>query len=171
MHISNSGRPSGGHRLASWIRRARNTVASPRKVLPCIGLVLLVSAMVGPSLAVGRPPEAGQAQGEELAEDYTPVNLKVLPHDISRRDLRKRMRQYKEQLGVDCGYCHDKNRDTGEIDYVSDHNPLKDKARTMMVMTNEINEKFLSRFGDRRYADPFECAGCHRGQPKPAGTE
>lgn len=145
----------------------------PRKRIVAIGLLAFVVAMVAPALAVGQSAPATQvpAQGDELAEDYKPTNLTVLPQDISRRELRKRMRQYKEQLGVDCGYCHDKDRETGEINYVSDHNPVKDKARTMIAMTGEINEKFLSRLGDRRYAEPFECAGCHRGQAKPVGSE
>lgn len=148
-----------------------HAAAFPRKRIVGLGLSLFVAAMVGPALAVSQHAADGQAQGEEPAQDRKPVNLTVLAHDISPRELRKRMRQYKEQLGVDCGYCHDKNRDTGQIDYASDHNPLKDKARTMIAMTDEINEKYLSRFGDRRYAEPFECAGCHRGQAKPASTQ
>lgn len=172
MRMSNQDDPAGAD-LPDSITGPGPAATLPRKRIVGLGLSLFVAAMLGPALAVGHPANDGQAQGQgdALAEDYTPANLTVLPHDISRRDLRKRMRQYKEQLGVECGYCHDKNRDTGEIDYASDHNPLKDKARTMMVMTNEINEKYLSRFGDRRYAEPFECGGCHRGQAKPAVTE
>jgi hypothetical protein len=77
------------------------------------------------------------------------------------------MKQYKSELGVECSYCHVKDQSTDVVDYASEENPLKEKARLMIGMTEEINRKFLSQLGDRRYAEPFSCGGCHRGSAKP----
>ncbi|WDS37000.1 c-type cytochrome [Pseudoxanthomonas sp.] len=147
------------------------TGASPRLRRWRWGVVIaLPILLLGPPLAAGHAANV-QAAADDLAEDYTPQNLKVLPRDISRRDLRKRMRAYREQLGVECSYCHDKDRDTGDVDYATDHNPVKERARTMIQMTDQINDTYLARLGDRRYAEPFECVGCHRGQAKPSAPE
>lgn len=99
------------------------------------------------------------------------MSLKVLPPDTPREDVKRLMRQYKTDLGVECSYCHTKYEDTGDVDYASEENPMKAKARLMIEMTNEINARFLAQLGDRRYAEPFGCEGCHRGRAKLSDSE
>jgi hypothetical protein len=48
---------------------------------------------------------------------------------------------------------------------------MKNLARIMIGMTNDLNTKYLAQFGDRRYADPLTCGNCHRGQMKPPPFE
>lgn len=100
-----------------------------------------------------------------------PTNLKVLPKDISGDDIDKLMHGYQKQLGVPCGYCHEQNVETKQIDYASDENPVKQTARFMISMTGDINNKYLAQLGDRRYASPITCGNCHRGLAEPPDFE
>lgn len=118
----------------------------------------------------GAETPAVQAGLSALASQHQ-MNIKVLPSDLSRDDVKRLMKQYKAELGVDCSYCHTKYPDTDDVDYASEENPMKSKARLMIEMTNEINARFLSQLGDRRYAEPFSCGGCHRGQAKVADSD
>jgi hypothetical protein len=100
-----------------------------------------------------------------------PTNLKVLPKEMSGDDIDKLMHRYKQELGVPCGYCHEENPQTRQIDYASDENPVKETARFMIRMNNDINSKYLAQLGDRRYAEPFTCGNCHQGQIDPPAFE
>lgn len=100
-----------------------------------------------------------------------PRNLKVLPKEMSGDDVDKLMHQYEQYLGVPCGYCHEENPDTKQVDYASDENPTKETARFMISMTSDINNKYLAQLGDRRYADPITCGNCHKGQVQPPAFE
>ena len=100
-----------------------------------------------------------------------PTNLKVLPKEMSGDDVDKLMHRYQQYLGAPCGYCHEENAQTKEIDYASDENPIKETARFMISMTSDINNKYLVQLGDRRYAEPLTCGNCHRGQLQPPPFE
>jgi hypothetical protein len=95
-----------------------------------------------------------------------PKNLKVLPEDT---DLRKVMHQYEGDLGVECEFCHTApDPVTHHGDRASDANPMKDKARYMITMTQDLNTKYLAALPTRKYEDPITCGTCHRGQSHPA---
>jgi hypothetical protein len=119
--------------------------------------------------------QSGKVEGTPAATQSAihpkPKNLKVLPKDMSGDDVDKLMHQYQQYLGVPCGYCHEENPETKQINYVSDENPSKEVARFMISMTSDINSKYLSQLGDRRYADPITCGNCHRGQVQPPAFE
>jgi hypothetical protein len=115
-----------------------------------------------PALAQGGPPAGGARPMP------APANLKVLPKDISHDDLIKRMRQYEGDLGVECGFCHAQDATTHRTDFASDANPMKDKARVMIAMTEAINTKFLTQLADHKATDdPATCGTCHRGASEP----
>jgi hypothetical protein len=111
--------------------------------------------------------QSNYAEIPSQAAHLKPANLKVLPKDISEEELDKVMHGYQQALGVPCGYCHEENPETKQIDYASDENPIKQTARFMITMTSDINNKYLSQLGDRRYAEPITCGNCHRGQVEP----
>jgi len=95
-----------------------------------------------------------------------PVNLKILPKDISTSDLLTIMKQYREQLGVQCGYCHAGDPATHKMDFASDAKLEKATARIMMTMTSELNSKYISKLpivADQK----VDCGTCHRGHAKP----
>ena len=95
-------------------------------------------------------------------------NLKVLPKDISSDSLERVMDHFVTALNVDCKYCH-APKDPAEpkkLNYASDANPKKDITRTMLRMTNEMNEKFMSQLPGKA-AQVVTCNTCHRGETVP----
>jgi hypothetical protein len=77
------------------------------------------------------------------------------------------MHQYESDLGVECEFCHARNPETKRNDFPSDANPVKEKARMMIRMTDDINAKYLAQLPDRKSTDPITCGTCHRGMSRP----
>ena len=99
-----------------------------------------------------------------------PVNLKVLPKDISEKQLNKIMvEDCGDGLGVTCNYCHVEDKAANKFDYISDAKPEKDTARSMMRMTLELNKKYFGQakpvLGDTTLL--ITCYTCHHGYPVP----
>jgi len=102
-------------------------------------------------------------------EDYKAKNLKVLPKNISKKDLDKVMDNFKMALGVRCGYCHVPMKDNPKrMDFASDEKPEKDIAREMMRMTAKINKKYFH--DEMKEGKPLavSCVTCHNGKSEPA---
>jgi len=134
-----------------------------------IAAVILGCVTFG-AAAPAAPQGAGNKDAKLDAAKKTypkPTNLKVLPKTISGEDLDRLMHRIKQDLGVPCGYCHEENPETKQINYASDENPLKETARFMIKMNEDINTKYLGQLGDRRYAEPLTCGNCHQGQVEP----
>ena len=100
-----------------------------------------------------------------------PENLKVLPKDISSDELSTTMRGFAMGLGVRCETCHvgEPNTPLHTFDFASDEKAMKQKARLMIKMVNEINGELVPRLDDVEKADrvSVRCMTCHRGQPQP----
>ncbi len=77
------------------------------------------------------------------------------------------MREYEGQLGVDCEFCHARNPETKRNDFPSDANPVKERARVMIRMTDDLNTKYLAELSKRETSDPITCGTCHRGVSHP----
>jgi hypothetical protein len=121
-----------------------------------IGLLPVLIALAG-SLGATWPPEKFN-------------NLKVLPDDIPTQALIDRMAGFTRALGVRCTHCHvgEEGRPLSTYDFESDDKGTKRKAREMMRMVNDLNDRFLPSLESR--ADPpvgVQCATCHRGAAKP----
>ncbi len=104
------------------------------------------------------------------ANDYT--NLKVLPKDISSKDLQEIMTDdFEDGLGVSCGFCHANAADGHGLDFASDAKPEKEIARAMMRMTLGINKKYFKmkhpQLGSA--ALTVTCNTCHKGVAFPDG--
>lgn len=70
-------------------------------------------------------------------EDKKPVNLKVLPKNISEKELDDIMDGFKAALGVKCNFCHTPRKDNPKkLDFASDENPKKEIARNMIRMVD-----------------------------------
>ena len=99
-----------------------------------------------------------------------PVNLKVLPKDTSPEDVMKIMFGYTKQLGVKCTFCHAEDAAARHPNFASDLKPEKNTARTMMLMTQEINAKYLAQIHDPDAAPDqktVSCGTCHQGHSMP----
>ena len=103
-------------------------------------------------------------------------NLKVLPQDISERQLDSMMKAYSTALKVSCDFCHVPPKDftgiapkTDTLDYALD-NSMKEEARKMIRLTIHINKTYFYYDSIRRpeYLNVVSCNTCHRGNPSPA---
>lgn len=131
-----------------------------------------VSLLLGGCLMSGAWAQAQSPQGAAPAAHLPrPVNLQVLPQDISEAELGRTMKQFRDELGVTCSYCHIEIPDTQKLNYSADDNPRKQTARLMITMVREINDKYLAKLGDRRYTAQISCGSCHQGQSSPPGFE
>jgi hypothetical protein len=113
--------------------------------------------------------EIGDSDASPVSD---PVNLQVLPKNLSGPNVRKLMKAYTRELGVTCAHCHVEDPQTQTLDYVSDDKPAKQTARQMIAMLRDINDKYLARIGrDPRYSVPVTCGSCHQGQSTPPAFE
>ena len=135
----------------------------------CAGLILVLffalsaTAQTPPVPAAAPPPPGGQRGATGFK------NLKVLPDNITQNQLRNLMHEYTGDLGVECEFCHaPADPVTRRSDRASDANPVKETARYMIQMTDDLNKKYLAEMPDRRYADPITCGTCHRGEKHPS---
>ena len=97
-------------------------------------------------------------------------NLKVLPKDISSKALQQIMiDEFQDALGVGCNYCHAPEKGSLHLDYASDEKPEKEIARSMMLMTLDINKKYFGvenpLIGDS--VSTISCNNCHHGTAHP----
>jgi cytochrome c5 len=100
------------------------------------------------------------------------TNLKVLPKDISSKELQAIMADdFEDGLGVTCGFCHANAKDGHGLDFASDEKPEKEIARGMMRMTLGINKKYFKakhpQIGSN--ALTITCTTCHKGEAFPDG--
>jgi hypothetical protein len=122
-----------------------------------------------------------------------PVNLKVLPKNISKDDLVRTMRGFTAGLGVRCAFCHkgEEGQPLDTYDFMSDAKPQKETARKMLTMVAAINRDYLkgvtverdetAEAEGKEVAEGHEagekaeapeqarvtCYTCHRGQAHP----
>lgn len=114
----------------------------------------------------------GSAQ--DTQPSWKAENLQVFPKDISRTALVQRMREFSFALGVRCQYCHagGDGRSFEGVVFASDEKPAKTKARVMLRMVDELNQKLLAGLPSR--AEPrveVTCATCHRGLALPKSLQ
>jgi hypothetical protein len=110
---------------------------------------------------------AKQQQQEEKPK-YT--NLKVLPKDISDKQLHDIMEEWEHALGARCSFCHVRNEETKKMDWASDAKPEKEMARHMFKMTAAINKKYFEAKKDSTgmmAETGINCNTCHRGTSHP----
>jgi hypothetical protein len=116
------------------------------------------SPAAAPTAQTARPPRGPRPN---------PTNIKALPKNITGDEVIKVMHQYEGDLGVECEFCHARNPETKKNDFPSDANPVKDKARLMIKMTDDLNAKYLAQLTDHKTSDAVTCGTCHRGMSHP----
>jgi len=96
-------------------------------------------------------------------------NLRVLPTDISKRDLINTMKGATRGLGVRCEFCHvGEGDDLSKFDFVSNDKEHKKVARVMFEMVEYVNSEFMPKVSGIRENQPeITCYTCHAGNEKP----
>lgn len=109
--------------------------------------------------------QLGQPRAQGNPDDEKPKNLKVLPKDMSHRQVVGVMREFSMALGVRCDACHAQKEGSDELAYDSDKKPEKETARKMMRMVDAINDQI----GKMNLKDPPKvgCVTCHHGLKEP----
>jgi Photosynthetic reaction centre cytochrome C subunit len=135
------------------------------KINPKLLVVIALSAIVFTGVAA-------TTDSKPKEETNTYVNLKVLPKNISSKDLQKIMvDDFENALGVSCNFCHAADKSTGKLDFASDEKPEKAIARSMMRMTIGINKKYFKikhpMIGSTELT--ATCNTCHNGVAFPDG--
>ncbi len=102
----------------------------------------------------GAPPHGGPPP---FPDKFT--NLKVLPKDIKKDDLRDYMRTINKSLGVRCNFCHVMEPKT---DWAAD-TKKKDTARDMIRVVDKLNATYFTY----KDAPRATCFMCHHGAEKP----
>jgi tetratricopeptide (TPR) repeat protein len=102
------------------------------------------------------------------------TNLKVLPGDIPPSELIDMMGEFTRALGVRCSYCHmgDQSLPLSTYHFADDGKITKRKARVMMRMVKDLNEKYLPTLEER--SEPpagVRCVTCHHGTAVPRTLE
>ena len=105
-------------------------------------------------------------------DDDKPQNLKILPKDISEKELHNIMKSFSISLGVHCNYCHVSEQVEGQqrpkFDFASDAKPEKKIAREMMLMVGAINANYISKIiGGDHELEQVKCVTCHMGRKTP----
>lgn len=102
-----------------------------------------------------------------------PLNIKVLPTDLSAAELRSAMFEFTQGLGVRCNYCHtgEEGKPLSTYDFAADENPNKERTREMIRMLASVDEHLakIQPSGDMRVN--MMCYTCHRGRPRPMTLE
>ena len=100
-----------------------------------------------------------------------PVNLKVLPKDLTGRQVHDVMEQWTGSLGARCDACHVEDTESTahdgkpHLDFADDSKPMKTVARLMYTMTEEINSNYIAKV--KGSATSVTCGTCHRGAVNP----
>jgi hypothetical protein len=111
---------------------------------------------------------------ERPQEEKKFKNLKVLPKNISEKQLDAVMENWEHSLGVRCSFCHVRNEETKKMDWAADGKPEKDMARSMYKMTAEINKKYFNAGKDSIgmvMEMGVNCNMCHKGTAHPEPKE
>jgi photosynthetic reaction center cytochrome c subunit len=100
-------------------------------------------------------------------------NLKVLPKDLTMKQLDGVMDEWAHSLGVRCNFCHTFDAAAKKMDFASDAKPEKEMAREMFGMMNKINKKYFKAKKDSlgmMMHSGINCYTCHRGNSHPEVT-
>ena len=92
-------------------------------------------------------------------------NLQVLPKNITADSLDRIMDGFNAMLGVNCKYCHYKDKTADTLIFDRDDKPEKEIARKMMRMTMDINKNYF-QFNEEVTASQVQavtCYTCHKG--------
>jgi hypothetical protein len=153
---------------------------------PAAAVVLLAAAVLAATTGAQAPqaPAQGSSQagqgsapgGRPMRNFPPPTNLKVLPKDLTGRQVRDLMETWAGSLGVKCEFCHTADpKNVGRngrprINFPDDSKPDKQIARIMYTMTQQMNQDYIKKAMDLDPDDmgsPVTCGTCHRGHKMP----
>lgn len=104
-------------------------------------------------------------------------NLKVLPKNITKKEMDSVMRHFSLSLGVRCNFCHIRGNDAQRnFNFASDSSKHKIIARDMYKMMMKINKKYFKPEDNDKNnlvtnaanrIPEVSCYSCHHGKAHP----
>ncbi len=140
--------------LVSWIRGQVNSFTPPPQTSP---VYTNYSNLPSDYLR----PASLAAMSKYISEHPQPQNVQVLKGMDTSQIANYMVAQTAGGLKVDCTYCH--NLANGN--FADEGNPQKAKARQMMLMTQDLNQNFVSQLPVSVGGKQITCATCHNGKP------
>ena len=141
-------------------------------LLSCMRIAATTTALVALSGMVPRAPQLVQNASTVGPENYpAPINLKVLPRDMTGAQVQEVMQEWKKALNMDCNGCHKENpkeldaNGNPALNFADDSKPEKRTARVMYTMTEDINVRYIATIDSSGV--PVTCGTCHRGHIGP----
>ena len=141
-----------------------------------VSIALALTAMVVCTAA--QSPGNSDGPPQKPAERVYPVprNLRVLPKELTGQQVNDVMEQWGAELSVRCSACHGEDQDNVVSArprlsrFADDSQPMKEIARLMYTMTEQINRDYISKVDGAEL--PVTCGTCHRGRvsPEPASV-
>ena len=136
-------------------RTFRSNRIAPSVLLVAVACLLCASLVRGQARQTSPPAESHTV----LMADQVHKNLKLLK-GIPEDQLMDTMGFFSAALGVGCEFCHGPDS-IGNWQGFAEETPMKETARKMMRMVNEINKK---HFAGQRL---LTCYSCHNGGERP----
>ncbi len=162
--------------LAAAVFAATTGAQSPQAA-PAADQAAPAATQGPPPQGTGQSSEQGAAQGGRPMRNFPPpANLKVLPKDLTGRQVRDIMETWAGSLGVKCEFCHTADpKNVGpngrpRMNFPDDFKPDKQIARIMYTMTQQMNQDYIKKAMDLDPDDmgsPVTCGTCHRGHKMP----
>ncbi|KAA3635095.1 MAG: c-type cytochrome [Calditrichaeota bacterium] len=96
-------------------------------------------------------------------------NLQVIDKNIKRPELIGKMKKITQALGVRCTFCHIREESEGrsQFNFASDSLTHKEIARSMMIMTADINKSHIAKLATAEHSPEVTCFTCHHGYKEP----
>ncbi len=129
-----------------------------------IKVIVILAVFVFVGVAAVKEPGKGLKRSTDRFK-----NLQVLPKNISNDSLNRLMDGYNEMLGVNCDFCHAKDKKADTLMFDKDDKSEKEITRNMMRMTMDINKNYF-QFNENVNASQVQavtCYTCHSGKPMP----
>ncbi len=143
---------------------------------PAIAITVLTGAIFALSTIAQMPPPPGGA-GQPPRTYPAPKNLKVLPKDLTGKQVHEIMEGWAGSLGTHCDTCHaaDPNNigpnGRPRLKFDDDSKPEKQIARIMYTMSEEMKKDYIQKAKDLNKMPepvaPMTCGTCHRGHVDP----
>lgn len=137
----------------------------------------LLAATLFTSVTFAQAPAAGGPPPEAPRNYPAPTNLKVLPKDLTGKQVHEIMEGWAGSLGVHCDKCHAADpKNIGpngrpRLNFASDEKDEKAMARIMYTMTEVDKKNYVAKVAAMDKMDepapPLTCGTCHRGHLDP----
>jgi len=144
---------------------------SAAALLTAAALAAAMAAQPTQDVSLQQPASGSMPPKEHDQPRPDPINLKVLPKNLTGDQVHEIMEGWEAALGADCSACHKADANNigpdgrPRLDFADDSKQEKAIARQMYIMMEEINRNYIAKIDSS--GAPVTCGTCHRGHLAP----